>query len=178
MNKNTSKLLVLVGLGGKLLLALLSFFLNLIEFSIGAFFNFLYLPLTILVVAGFFISFLAEQNILDLIIAGGFGINMLNTLLSLFVPQLPSILLTIISLTAIAGLLAWALKLFKDSNTPAALAVVGSIVISFGITFLSTLLARTASPSTFSSVYTLISSAVSIASAGALAFAAFLDYQS
>ena len=183
MNVKSGKTLVLVGLGGKLVIAVFSLLLRLVvNLYVGSVINMLQLPLTLVIVAGFVMAFLADRNIMDLIIAGGFGVSALTSLISVVTSaagsSLPAMITLALSFIGTVGLFVWAFKLYRDSNTLAALAVVGSYIVSFGVSFLLTLFTGFAEPSFITSpIYILISGAGSIVSAAALAYAAFMDWQ-
>ena len=112
---------------------------------------------------------------LDLVIIAGFGASFVSGIIFALFPNMSSIIYRMIDLVYLAGIFAWSLKLFKKSNTVAAIAAVGSLACSFGGTLLKSLLARLGPNNT---LLTLVSILVSLATTAALAVAAFLDYQS
>ena len=179
MNERTGKLLVLGGAGIHLLNSGVRFLLALFKIFAGPISTLLSIAGLLGAVAiagGFALIFLAERNILDLIIAGGFAVGVINNILNLrsySSPELmarPAIASTLLSLVVIAAYVVWAFKLYRNSNAIAALAVVASFGLNFIVAILSAYL-----PAVFGNL--IISSMISIASNGALVFAAFLDLQ-
>lgn len=175
MNSKTGKLLVLGSLGGRLALTVLSFLLSLLNINLGLLGNLVSFALSLAIIAGFAIVFLSDRDMLDLVIIAGFGASFVSGIIFALFPNMSSIIYRMIDLVYLAGIFAWSLKLFKKSNTVAAIAAVGSLACSFGGTLLKSLLARLGPNNT---LLTLVSILVSLATTAALAVAAFLDYQS
>ena len=177
------KLLVLGGFG----LKTLATFLNLLGAAFGlamaSIGNVLSIAASVAIVAGFGLLFLSEGGILNLVIAGGYAVSSFLPLIMSFTrsmamgkmdvlsPMEASASNVLFSIIGIVALLAWAFKLFSSSNLLGAIAVVGSIGISFLGGLFNGLLPGL-------HLVTTVVYLTYVASSAALTFAAFLDLQS
>ena len=192
MSKQLDKLLVLSGFGLRLFISGIHIFISLFRISFHSAFvpnllNFTSTCAIAMIAAGFGIMFLAEHNILDLVIAGGFAINLLTPVLSGIIDariynvtrasahnplSIFYLLIYLIGLLAFSSLpfLAWAFKLFRKSNLLAAFAIIGAFAISV---FSNMFFSFSALP-----IIRLIHFILSFGSNVILAFVAFIEFNS
>ena len=184
MNSQTGKMLILGGFAGKVLLATISFFVNLIKLystPVIAIQSALSAVASLAIMAGFALLFLSDHNILDLVATIGFGAISINSIITMVMnvapglaynsPALYGILngsYSLLGFVTVIGMAAWAIRLFKESKMIPALAIAGG----YGLALLMTILAS------YFGINNTLSSLVFIASNCAYAFAAFMDYQS
>ena len=174
MNEKLGKLLILGGFGLKTLLSGISFLGQLMfPHGTGMFFNILSILATLAIVAGFAVFFLVRPNLLDLAIGGLMALTALTPVLNILLLKYLALeqmiynnILLIIGLAFITAMFLWAFKLRKKGNQLASFAVIGSVVLSFACGYMTLFI----SP--------VIVSLGTIASSAALAFAAYLDYNS
>ena len=177
MNSQTGKLLVLGGCG----INAVTILLNLLWYVAPI--NFLTTLISLAsiaglasIVAGFLILFLCDKSILDLVIAGGFGISLITSAVAFAINMnLLSIpfdlyFLNAINTISLIAFLAWGFKLIKKGQIIAACALFGALTL--------TALHSTVSAIFGADILVFLSIVISIVEAGALAFAAFMDYQS
>ena len=137
MEAKNGKLLVLGGFAIKAFLSGINFLVNLFKISImsgflGSVSNLASHLSNLAIVAGFVVIFLADKNILDLIIAGGFASGLITIFTSMLGGRLLSPLMArsiyaLIGLMSIAACFVWAFKLFKDSKPIPAIVAVFSV---------------------------------------------------
>ena len=187
MNKNTGKLFVFLGLFMSLivstaapLISYLNLFLNLfIPQILGTVLNILSIASCILVVLGFFVVFVSERKILDLLIAAAFAaIYVLNLVQSFGVFNLytPGVLetgvFTIITFAAFIPYVFWFIKLIKTTSI-GAISVLLSVLVSI---FLPSIINRMLSPA--DAKYLLFYAIMSFIVSTLRAFAAYRDMRS
>ena len=125
------------------------------------------------IVAGFVVIFLADKNVLDLIIAGGFASGLITIFTSilggrLLSPLMAASIYALIGLMSIAACFVWAFKLFKDAKYIPAIATVCSVV---ALIFGSLIHSLVGSWTTF-----MLYSFASVIYAAGLVFVAFLEF--
>ena len=177
MNVKNAKFLVLGGFVVNAILSGFNFILNLTggnDPDINLFTSLLGLGATIGMVMGFALIFLATRDLFNLLIAGGFAITVIPSLLYVMFYIVEDITLfeltiamnAVSSIVCIFTLLLWAFKFYRVSNVKPALAIAGAVLMAT----LTALLSSVIPPS--------VVALLSVAKNAALAFAAFIDYQS
>ena len=189
MNERLAKLAILGGFGLKALASVFSLFTNLFNTAdtymstaetvapisiFSGFISLIGILGTLAIVGGFAMLFLLGPNILDLVIGGGIAVTLVSPFLpsiliySLALPaQVYSLVATFINIIYITAMLAWAFKMRQSGLPLAVMAIVIGVGLSFGGGYVTVLTQNT-----------IINNLSTIASNGALAFAAFTYYRS
>lgn len=176
MNVKNAKSLVLAGFAVNAILSGFDFILNLTggnNADINLFTRLLGLGATIGMVMGFAFIFLATRDLFNLLIAGGFAITVIPSLLYVMFYIVEDITLfelmmamnTVSSIVYIFTLLLWAFKFYRVSNAKPALAIAAALMVTLTAP-LSSVIPHT------------VVALLSVAKNAALAFAAFIDFQS
>ena len=182
MEAKNGKLLVLGGFAIKAFLSSINFLTNLLKISLmsgflGSMSNLASIFANIAITAGFVVMFLADKNVLDLIIAGGFASGLLSIIANIRSNQVIEVaakasltryVYALIGLMSIAACFVWAFKLFKDTKYIPAIATVCSVV---ALIFGSLIHSLVGSWTTF-----MLYSFASVIYAAGLAFVAFLEF--
>ena len=177
MNVKNAKFLVLGGFVVNAILSGFNFILNLTGGNnpdINLFTRILGLGATLGIVMGFAFIFLATRDPFNLLITGGFAITVIPSLLyvlffiaeNITLIELMTATSAVSSIVYIFTLLLWAFKFYRVSNVKPALAIAGAVLMVILTALLSSVIP-----------YPVVA-LLSVAENAALAFAAFIDYQS